>query len=64
MFLTFQYHICDIEKQKIKIKQRPQAPQISFAQDRDNEKQQGRNSASAICVFAFRGRVRGGLLQW
>ena len=66
VFLTFQYRICDIENQKIKIKQRPQVPQISFAQDRDSEKQQRQNSASAICVLAFRGRgqVRGGLLQW
>ena len=43
------------------IKQRPQAPQISFAQDRESEKPQGRNSVEAICVLDFRGRVGGGL---
>ena len=36
-------------------------PQISFAQDWDNEKPCGRNNAEVICVLAFRGRVRGGL---
>ena len=68
-FFTFQYHICDIcdishmryWKVKKQIKQRPQAPQISFARDWDNEKLHGRNSAEAICVLAFGGRVGGGL---
>ena len=56
------YRTCDIENQKNKIKQRLQAPQISFSKHRDSEKPQERNSASAICVLPFRGR--GGLLQW
>ena len=49
-----------------KKKQSPQAPQISFSQDQDNEKLQERNSASAICILDFQGRghIWGGLLQW
>ena len=58
------YRTCNIEKQNIKIKQRPQAPQISFSKHRDSEKPQEQNSASAIYILPFRGRVRGGLLQW
>ena len=46
-------------KVKKEIKQRSQAPQISFAQDRDSEKSCGRNSAEAICVLAFGGQVQG-----
>ena len=65
------YRICNIShlrysKAKNKIKQRPQAPQISFSKHWDSEKLQERNSTSAIFVLPFRGRVqvRGGLLQW
>ena len=67
------YRKCDIShlrysKAKNKIKQRPQAPQISFSKHRESKKPQERKTASAICVLPFRGRgqgrVRGGLLQW
>ena len=46
-------------KVKKEIKQRPQPPQISFAQDRDSEKPHGQISAEMICVLAFGGRVQG-----
>ena len=50
-----------ILKSKKEIKQRLQAPQISFAQDRDREKSCGWNSAEVICILAFGGQVGGGL---
>ena len=64
-YFTFTISHMQYWKVKKEIKQRPQAPQISFAQDRDSEKPWGRNSAEGISILAFgsrvRGQVRGGL---
>ena len=58
-YFTFTISHMRYWKVKKEIKQRPQAPQISFAQDRDSEKLRGRNTAEAIFVLDFGGRVQG-----